>query len=123
MALAIDEKGTISLYQGDSGEIAVSGLDNTKNYMVYFSIQDKKRNPIGNELQVTANKTSSIIFFLTPDYTDLLTVPAGKSYEIYTYGIKACEVDNNVEDTLFISDGNYGVQNMIIVYPRKVVGG
>lgn len=123
MALAIDEKGTISLYQGDSGEIAVSGLDNTKNYMVYFAIQDKKRNPIGNELQVTANKTRSIIFFLTPDYTDLLTVPAGKSYEIYTYGIKACEVDNNVEDTLFISDGNYGVQNMIIVYPRKVVGG
>ena len=123
MALAIDEKGTISLYQGDSGEIAVSGLDNTKNYMVYFAIQDKKRNPIGNELQVTANKTSSIIFFLTPDYTDLLTVPEGKSYEIYTYGIKACEVDNNVEDTLFISDGNYGVQNMIIVYPRKVVGG
>ena len=123
MALSIDEKGTISLYQGDSGEIAVSGLDNTKNYMVYFAIQDKKRNLIGSELQVTANKTSSIIFFLTPDYTDLLTVPAGKTYEIYTYGIKACEVESSVEDTLFISDGNYGDQNMIIVYPRKVIGG
>ena len=123
MALSIDEKGTISLYQGDSGEIAVSGLDNTKNYMVYFAIQDKKRNLIGSELQVTANKTSSIIFFLTLDYTDLLTVPAGKTYEIYTYGIKACEVESSVEDTLFISDGNYGDQNMIIVYPRKVIGG
>ena len=123
MALAIDEKGTISLYQGDSGEIAVSGLDNTKNYMIYFAIQDRKRNLIGNELQVAANKTESIIFFLTPDYTDLLKVPPGKSYEIYTYGIKACEVDNNVEDTLFISDGNYGDENMIIVYPRKVIGG
>ena len=123
MAIAIDEKGTISLYQGDSGEIAVSGLDNTKNYMIYFAIQDKKRNLIGSELQVTANKTNSIIFFLTSDYTDLLTVPAGKSYEIYTYGIKACEVESSVEDTLFISDGNYGDQNMIIVYPRKVIGG
>ena len=123
MAIAIDENGTISLYQGDSGEIAVSGLDNTKNYMIYFAIQDKKRNLIGSELQVTANKTNSIIFFLTSDYTDLLTVPAGKSYEIYTYGIKACEVESSVEDTLFISDGNYGDQNMIIVYPRKVIGG
>lgn len=123
MALSIDEKGTITLYQGDSGEIAVSGLDNTKNYMVYFAIQDKKRNVIGNELQVAANKTESIIFFLTPDFTDLLTVPAGKSYEIYTYGIKACEAENNVEDTLFVSDGIYGDQNMIIVYPKKVSGG
>lgn len=123
MALAIDEKGTITLYQGDSGEIAVSGLDNTKNYMVYFAIQDKKRNIIGNELQVAANKTESIVFFLTPDYTDLLSVPAGKSYEIYTYGIKACEAESNLEDTLFVSDGTYGDQNMIIVYPRKVTGG
>ncbi len=123
MAIAIDEKGTITLYQGDSGEIAVSGLDNTKNYMVYFAIQDKKRNLIGSELQVAANKTSSIVFFLTPDYTDLLEVPKGKSYEIYTYGIKACETENNVEDTLFVYDSNYGDQNMIIVYPRKVAGG
>ena len=123
MALAIDEKGTISLYQGDSGEIAVSGLDDTKNYMVYFAIQDKKRNLIGDELQVAAYKTKSVVFFLTPDYTDLLNVPAGKAYEIYTYGIKLCESESNIEDTLFISDGNYGTQNIIIVYPRKVLGG
>ena len=123
MALSIDEKGTITLYQGDSGEIAVTGLDNSKNYMVYFAIQDKKRNLIGDELQVAANKTSSIVFFLTSDYTDLLTVPQGKQYEIYTYGIKACETESSTEDTLFVSDGNYGTQNMIIVYPRKVIGG
>ena len=123
MALAIDEKGTISLYQGDSGEIAVSGLDDTKNYMVYFAIQDKKRNLIGDELQVAANKTKSVVFFLTPDYTDLLNVPAEKAYEIYTYEIKLCKSESNIEDTLFISDGNYGTQNIIIVYPRKVLGG
>ncbi len=122
MALAIDEKGTITLYQGDSGEIAVSGLDNSKNYMVYFAIQDSKRNLIGSELQVAANKTESVVFFLTPDYTDLLKVPAGKAYEIYTYGIKACEAESSTEDTLFIFDGSYGTQNLIIVYPRKVIG-
>ena len=123
MALVIDEKGTITLYQGDSGEISVSGLDNTKNYIVYFAIQDKKRNLIGKELQVSANKTGSVAFFLTPDYTDLLKVPSGKAYETYTYGVKACEAESNIEDTLFVAGGTYGDENLIIVYPRKVAGG
>lgn len=122
MSLVIDEKGTISLYQGDSGEIVVTGLDNSKNYVVYFAIQDSKRNLIGNELQVYANKVESVVFFLTPDYTDLLTVAKDKPYEIYTYGIKACDTTNNMENTLFVSNGTFGEQNTIIVYPRKVIG-
>ena len=32
MSLYIDEDGTITLVQGDSGEIIVSGLDKNKNY-------------------------------------------------------------------------------------------
>lgn len=123
MSLNIDENGTITLYQGDSGEVSISGLDETKNLVVYFAIQDKKRNLIGEELYVSANKTGTVSFFLTPDYTDLLTVPTGKPYEIYTYGIKACDTESESEDTLFISEGNYGDLNNIIVYPRKVIGG
>ena len=123
MTLTIDDKGTISLYQGDSGEIIISGLDNSKTYTIYFAVQDKKRNLIGNELQVISNKTDSVIFFLTPDFTDLLTVPAGKAYEIYTYGLKACNEDDNTEDTLFVEEGIFGNENMLIVYPRKVIGG
>lgn len=123
MSLNIDENGTITLYQGDSGEIAVSGLDETKNYVVYFAIQDKQRKPVGQELYVSANKTGSVSFFLTSDYTDLLTVPKGKAFETYTYGVKACDVEAETEDTLFVSNGNYGDVNSIIVYPRKVMGG
>ena len=122
MALIIDEKGTVTLYQGDSGEIKISGLNPVKNYIVYFAIQDEKRNLIGSELQVAANKTEFVTFFLTSDYTDLLKVPANKSYEIYTYGVKVCDENNNTEDTLFIGNCTYGDQNQIIVYPRKVVG-
>ena len=118
-----DADGTITTYQGDTGDLIINGIPVDQNYRVYFAIQDKKRNLIGDELQVAANKTSSIVFFLTSDYTDLLTVPQGKQYEIYTYGIKACETESSTEDTLFVSDGNYGTQNMIIVYPRKVIGG
>ena len=41
--ITIDTDGTITLYQGDSGELVISGFDSTKNYTVYFAVQNKKR--------------------------------------------------------------------------------
>ena len=122
MSLIIDSDGTISLYQGDSGELVVSGLNSDKNYTVYFAIQDIDRNLIGEELQVAVTNSDTVTFILTPEYTDLLTVPKNKPYEIYFYGIKACEIDSNIENTMFIADTTYGDLNRIIVYPRKVRG-
>lgn len=123
MTITMDENGTLSLYCGDSGEVIVSGLDTTQDYVVYFAIQDKKRNLIGNELSAMANRNENVSFFLTPDYTDLLKVPSGKPYEIYTYGIKVCNDSQNTEDTLFVAGNTYGDENLVIVYPRKVIGG
>lgn len=122
MSLIIDNDGTISLYQGDSGELVISGLDSDKNYTVYFAIQDLDRNLIGQELQVAVTKSDTVTFVLTPEYTDLLTVPKNKPYEIYFYGVKACELDKNIENTMFVADTTYGDLNRIIVYPRKVRG-
>lgn len=122
MSLIIDDEGTISLYQGDSGEIVVSGLDNKKNYTVYFAIQDINRNLIGEELQVAVTCSDTVTFILTPEYTDLLKVPKNKPYEIYFYGIKACETDKNIENTMFVAESSYGDLNRIIVYPQKVKG-
>ncbi len=120
--ITIDMDGTITLYQGDSGEIVISGLDETKGYTVFFAIQDKKRNLIGQELQVSVSNSDTVTFILTPEYTDLLTVPANKPYQIYYYGIKITEQGKSNEDTLFIGDSTYGDMNHIIVYPRKVQG-
>ena len=122
MSLIIDDDGTISLYQGDSGEVVISGLDNNKSYTVFFAIQDDNRNLIGEELQVAVTNSDTVTFILTSDYTDLLIVPKNKPYEIYFYGIKACELEKNIENTMFIADGTYGDLNRIIVYPRKVKG-
>ena len=122
MSLIIDDDGTISLYQGDSGEVVISGLDNNKSYTVFFAIQDDNRNLIGEELQVAVTNSDTVTFVLTSDYTDLLIVPKNKPYEIYFYGIKACELEKNIENTMFIADGTYGDLNRIIVYPRKVKG-
>lgn len=121
--IIIDNDGTISLYQGDSGEITIDGLDSSTNYTIYLAIRDKNRKLVGNELQVVANNTDTVTFILTSDFTDLLTVPDNKNYEIYYYGIKACTSGNeSTEDTLFVSGSFYGDENRIIVYPRKVKG-
>ena len=122
MSLIIDNDGTITLYQGDSGELVVSGLDKAKNYTVYFAIQDINRNLIGEELQVAVTNSDTVTFILTPEYTNLLVVPKNKPYEIFFYGIKACEVESNIENTMFIAESTYGDLNRIIVYPRKVRG-
>ena len=122
MSLIIDNNGTISLYQGDSGEIVIYGLDSEKNYTVCFAIQDSKRNLIGEELQVAVTNSDNVTFVLTPEYTDLLEVPKNKPFETYFYGIKACETDTSKEDTLFIAQNTYGDLNRIIVYPRLVKG-
>lgn len=122
MSLIIDNEGTISLYQGDSGELVISGLEPEKSYTVFFAIQDANRNLIGEELQVSVNNSNSVTFVLTPQYTDLLTVPKNKPFEIYFYGVKACENNGTVENTMFIADSTYGDLNRIIVYPQKVKG-
>ena len=60
--ITIDSDGTITLYQGDSGELVISGFDNTKKYTVYFAIQDKKRKFVGKELQVSVNNSDTATF-------------------------------------------------------------
>ena len=120
--LIIDNDGTISMYQGDSGEITVKGLDENSSYKVYFGIQDDKRNPVGEELQVSVSNSDTVTFLLSPELTDNLVVPHNKPYKIYYYGIKLCIESSSVEDTLFIANGTYGDLNKIIVYPRKVKG-
>lgn len=123
MSLIIEKDGTISLYQGDSGEIVVSGLDASKSYTVYFAVEDAVRNLIGNEIQVSISNSDTVTFVLTAEFTDLFKVPKNKPYEIYFYGIKACENNTINEDTLFVANNTYGDLNRIIVYPRKVRGG
>ena len=122
MSLIIDNDGTVSMYQGDYGELVFSGLNPETSYTVCFAIQDAQRNIIGQELHVSVSNSDTVTFVLTPDYTDLLTVPKQKPFEIYYYGVKACETDSLVENTLFIANGTYGDLNKIIVYPRKVKG-
>ena len=122
MAFRIDKNGDMTLIQGDSGKITVSGIKTDKNYKVYFGIKDKKRNTVGNELVVNSNGMSSVIFELTGDFTDLLKVPKNKHFEMYFYGIKVCDSASNLEDTLVFGGCGFLNLNTIIVFPKKVEG-
>jgi len=122
MAFYVDERGNITLIQGDSGSLVIKGLDTQKNYTVYFAVQNKKREPVGNEIYVSSNMQSSVTFRLTGDFTDLLTVDKNSNSEIYYYGIKACSSVDNTEDTLILGNGSLGDLNTITVFPKKVEG-
>ena len=122
MAFVVDEYGNITLVQGDSGKLVVSGLDTSKNYTVYFAIQDKKRKPIGSELSVDSNNASSIVFEIKGSLTNLLTVNKNNETETYHYGIKVCNSEDGFEDTLTVGDIGLGEANTITVYPKNVEG-
>ena len=122
MAFKIDKNGNISMIQGDSGLITIRGLNPNKNYTVYFAIRDKNRKAVGNELSVSNNNQSYVIFKLTGDFTDLLTVKKDEPCEVYYYGIKVCDEDAQREDTLIVASGDIGSVNTITVYPKKVEG-
>ena len=121
MAFRVDEKGNITLIQGDSGTLVINGINTDKNYKIYLAIQDRKRNVVGDELFVNSNKSSSVVFELTGEYTNLLKVPKNESYAVYYYGIKQCS-DDGLENTYLIGSDEIGYQNTITVFPKKVEG-
>ena len=122
MAFQVDEYGNITMIQGDSGTLEVSGLNTDKNYTVYFGVRDKNRKPVGNEIYVNTNKRDSVLFTLTPDFTDLLTVNKNETAGIYYYGLKLCDSENSLEDTLIPIGLDIGSCNTITVFPKKVEG-
>ncbi len=122
MAFKIDNDGNMSMIQGDSGLITIRGLNPNKNFSVYFCIKDKNRKTIGNELVVNSNNQSYVVFRLTGNFTDLLTVKKSEPFAIYYYGIKICDEENQREDTLTIGTSEFGSLNTITVYPKKAEG-
>ena len=117
----IDEKGNITLRQGDSFELVLNGLPTDQNYKVFFAVQDKERMPIGNEVEVETKGASSVTVFLTAGLTDLLVVEEGAMSQVYYYGVKICSTENpnQIETTLVLGEAD---NNTITVYPRKVKG-
>lgn len=121
MAFRIDENGNITIIQGDSGRVVISGLNTDQNYEVYLAIQDENRQFIGNQIKVESNSQPTVVFELTPALTDLLEVAVDEETHTYYYGVKTCTA-GGFEDTLPIGGSDMGDKNTITVYPKKVEG-
>lgn len=119
----MDNKGNITLTQGDSFEFVVNDLPVVEGAKLFFAAQDEERNPVGNEIEVDVLSSSTTVF-LDADFTDLLVVSEDKKTQIYYYGLKLTYPDGlkRVEKTLNIGGKNIGDLNVITVYPRKVKG-
>lgn len=123
MAFEVDNSGNITLVQGDSGKLTVSGIPDDKSYKVYLAVQDEKRRPIGTEVYyITSPGQSSVVFDFVPVLTNLLTVKRSEEFATYYYGVKVCDENSEFEDTLLIGDSKIGDLNTITVYPKKVEG-
>ena len=54
--------------------------------------------------------------------TNAWEVPKGEdSRELY-YGIKVCDEEAGIEDTLVLAGCEFDTENILIVYPKKVEG-
>lgn len=117
----VDLDGNITIRQGDTGRINITGINTDKDYTLYFAIQDEKRRPIGGEISLNLNRQPTATIILTAGYTDLLTVPKNEETATYYYGIKLCTEDGT-EDTSIIGESGIEGLNTITVLPKKVEG-
>lgn len=126
MAFITDDYGNITLVQGDSGKLTVSGIPTDKNYKVYLAIQNDKRQLVGFELKYDSNGQDTVVISFPPSLTNLLTVKRNEETAEYYYGIKICDEtqgrEEDFEDTLLIGNSELGDVNTITVYPKKVEG-
>lgn len=118
----------IKLYQGDSGMITFNGIPTDKNWEVYFSIIDLKKNKILLEKKVESQQKESVVFTFTAEETDKLDIQIGKTFTSYNYGLKICD-DIGTENTLIpkVSINENGTVIFrqapnVQVYPKYVEG-
>ena len=122
MGFITKEDGTIIARQGDSGKVYIEGVETDKNYKIYFGVRDNKRKPVGNEVYVYSNFSSEVVIIVPPNVSNDWIVPKDDEYIELNYGIKVCDEETNMEDTLILAGCEFDTENKIIVYPKKVEG-
>lgn len=129
MTIFVSDTGEIKCYSGDSGNIEFKGIPTDKNYQCYFSVKEAKTNKIIFEIMKESNNQESIIFDVSAQETEKLTVNNGSSYNIYYYGLKICDPDTGLEDTLIptvkLDEKNnpiFSKPTKFIVYPKYAEG-
>lgn len=100
MALFKINDTDLKLYSGDTGNLRISNLPTDKDYKVYLEIIRAKTQETVFEINVQSNQLDNVLFVLTTEYTDLLTVSNINSPEIFYWSVKICDPDTGAEDTV-----------------------
>jgi len=120
MFIIDEETGNITIRQGDSAEITITGIPDDREYDVYFSMYDSNRNILFKLKENPVDR--EVTFKITPKLSNLLTVPSGQKTALYYWGVKRCYESDNFEDTLLVGDKGVADLNKVTVYPLIVEG-
>jgi len=121
MTIKKDSDNTIKMVKGDTGRIKFKGLPTDRNYIVFFVILNSKKE-IVTELQTAANKNTAVVFNITQDISNKLTVVSNLEFQTYYYGLKLCDNDTKEENTITIKPCKFGEMNKLIVFPLNAEG-
>lgn len=114
----------LTIYQGDSFPINVTGLPTDKNYTYYLGFKAPDGNFVGKEIPYSfpEGKPKSAFSFDVPgNYSNQFVVPDEARYADYSYAIKICFAPD-YEETLTIKGRPIGTKNIIRVYRKEVEG-
>ena len=89
--------------------------------MISFSIYNSKREFI-TELKQNTEKSDSLIFKITQEISNKLTVAPNLIYETYYYGLKYNDAETGSENTIIMKNSKFGELNKLIVFPIKTEG-
>ena len=112
----------LTIYQGDSFPINVSGLPTDKDYTYYLGFQDPEGNLIGEEISYEGKKQKAFTFFVTGSYSNQFVIPDETNYADYSFAIKRCYAPEGFEETMRINNKPIGTRNIIRVYRKQVEG-
>lgn len=99
MSLYRKNETDLQMYCGDTGSLRIDGLPVDKNYKVYFEVTRASSLEKIFEIMVEARGESSVIFDISAENSNLLTVKNINAPEIFYWGVKICDEDGT-EDTL-----------------------
>lgn len=122
MSIEITENGIIKIIQGDTGIIPIDNIPTDKNYDVYLAIRKKDRTLVTPEIIKHSNGADHVDFKISKQISELLTVPNNAMCGLYYWGVKVCDAETGLEDTVTFNSGYFGKWNPLYSYPKLVEG-
>lgn len=121
MSLIVGENYSITITQGDSGNLPVDGLPTDKSdYTLYFAVRDSETGAmVGDEISIATHGESSVVIPIPASVTEKYVAKKNQP-TVYYWGL-AIKDSKGSKDTLCLGDTKIGTNYSLWVYPEQVV--